>query len=125
MSLLPCGGHSFLGIRPISSLVSSNSRTRSNSVAKDSKLTGSKRAVSRSPPRSNKLANTASGPVATSSTSSSNIRKVDYAMMTPGKLADTFNAPTINRSYRYPRLPITCNELELLNTELFQQTEDA
>ena len=84
-------------------LNSSNSRTRSNSVAKDNKLAGSKRPVSRSPPRSNKLANTTSGPMPTSSTSS-NIRKVDYATMTPGKLAETFNAPTINRSYRYLRL---------------------
>ena len=96
----------FIGVLFISTLASSNSRTRSSSVAKDSKLSGSKRPVSRSPPRSNKLANTTSGPVSTS-TAVSSIRKVDYAMMTPGKLAETFNAPTINRSYRYVRLYIT------------------
>ena len=71
--------------------------------------------MSRSPPRSNKIANTVSGPVTTSSTTS-NIRKVDYATMTPGKLAESFNAPTINRFYRYLSLFITYHE-STLNTE--------
>ena len=70
-------------------LYRSDSRTPRNSTVKDTRLTGSKRPASRSPPRAAKNNQQA--------VNTSVIRRVDYGEMTASYLSESFNAPAINR----------------------------